>query len=82
MTEGAEEKSPKLTRRPQEKATFTERDFKASTIGLLYGALLYIGCVISGKVAPGRFFWVKFCNLIFNSTSGVPSVESPVVNSF
>lgn len=54
-TEGVEEKSQKLTRGSQEKATFAERDFKVSIIGLLYGALLYIGHVISGKVALGQF---------------------------
>lgn len=56
MAEGAEEKSQKPTRWPREKAIFRERDFKVSTIGLLYRALLYIGYIISGKVAPGQFF--------------------------
>lgn len=50
MMEGAEEKSQKLTRRPQEKATFTEKNFKVSMIGLVYGALPRMGYVISGKL--------------------------------
>jgi hypothetical protein len=48
--EGVEEKSQRLTRGPQEKATSTQRKFKVSIIGLVHGVLLYIGDVISGKL--------------------------------
>lgn len=76
MTEGAEEKSQKLTRGPQENATFMERDFKVSITGLLYRALLYIGYVISGKVAIGQFLGVKFYNLILNTQVEFPTFRT------
>jgi len=56
---GLRERIRNLPGGPQEKATFTERNFKVSATGLLYEALLYIGYVISGKVALGQFWgWV------------------------
>lgn len=52
--EGAGERVRNLPGGPRRKP-LSQRDFKVPILGLLYRALLYIGYIISGKVALGQF---------------------------
>lgn len=76
-TERVKEKSQKLTRGAQEKATFTERDFSLNYWVATLGSALY-RIHFFRKSCSRSIFWVKFCNFILNTQVEFPIFRTPL----